>query len=158
VNFTNLSGTGLGTDSIPLTFEWTFADYATSTDSNTSFVFEDIGTYAVTLLADNSRCTDAKTVYVTADKLTHFFIPNVFSPNGDNINDYLDWKIDGIGEFKISVYNRWGDKVYQTEDIEEFWDGGKESSGVYYYIMTGKELTLDEEKVEWRGNVTLIRD
>jgi len=158
VNFTNLSGTGLGTDSIPLTFEWTFADYATSTDSNTSFVFEDIGTYAVTLLADNSRCTDTKTVYVTADKLTHFFIPNVFSPNGDNINDYLDWKIDGIGEFKISVYNRWGDKVYQTEDIEEFWDGGKESSGVYYYIMTGKELTLDEEKVEWRGNVTLIRD
>ncbi|MDP4935394.1 MAG: gliding motility-associated C-terminal domain-containing protein [Salibacteraceae bacterium] len=158
VNFTNLSGTGLGTDSIPLTFEWTFANYATSTDSNTSFVFEDIGTYAVTLLADNSRCTDTKTVYVTADKLTHFFIPNVFSPNGDNINDYLDWKIDGIGEFKISVYNRWGDKVYQTEDIEEFWDGGKESSGVYYYIMTGKELTLDQEKVEWRGNVTLIRD
>lgn len=153
INFTNLSGP----DSINLIYEWTFADYSVSPDSNPSFIFEDIGTYPVTLLVDNGECTDTKTIFITADKLTHFFVPNVFTPDGDNINDEFEWKIDGIGDFRISVYNRWGTKVFETEDVEQFWDGGKEPSGTYFYVMTGTEQTLDQEKVEWRGNVTLIR-
>lgn len=157
VNFTNLSGP----DSINLLSTWTFGDYLVESDSSldsTSFLFEDIGTYPVTLEVDNGQCSNKMTLYVTADKLTHFFIPNVITPNGDGTNDFLEWKIDGIGEFKISVFNRWGMRVFQSEDIEEFWDGGSEPSGVYYYIMTGKEKTLREEKVEWRGDFTLIRD
>jgi gliding motility-associated-like protein len=66
-------------------------------------------------------------------------VPNVFTPNQDGINDYF--KINGLqnGD-KVSVFNRWGQLIFRTEDINEFWDGmtsngTKCSEGVYYYII-----------------------
>ncbi|MEQ9187858.1 MAG: gliding motility-associated C-terminal domain-containing protein, partial [Cryomorphaceae bacterium] len=80
------------------------------------------------------------------------------TPNGDNNNDLFEWTIEGIEEFNIKIYNRWGTKVFETEDATEYWDGGKEPDGTYYYVMTGREQTLDAEEVEWRGDLTLIRN
>lgn len=156
VNFENLSGP----DSSILYYTWTFPDEVRELDTSRatqSYIFNDIGTYEVELFVDNTRCTSKKVIYVTADRITKFFIPNVFTPNGDGQNDELEWKIEGIGEFYITIYNRWGNKVFSTDNPEEFWNGGSEPSGSYFYVMTGREQTLDEEKTEWRGNITLIR-
>jgi len=147
-----------GPDSMNLFYNWSVNDMVESSEENFTYNFTDIGRYNVTLLADNGSCTNEKNVLVLADRLTDFFAPNVFTPNDDGFNDYFQWDIEGIENFEITIYNRWGGKVYETQDIEEFWDGGKEPSGVYYYIMSGSEATLDQESVDWRGDLTLIRD
>lgn len=157
VKFFNLSGP----DTSKLTFTWTFDRYTTygeETGESQSWTFEDIGTYFVTLIADNGRCIDSHVVKIRADRITNFFVPNVFTPNGDNNNDLFAWTIEGIEEFNIKIYNRWGTKVFETDDVTQFWDGGKEPDGTYYYVVTGRESTLDAEEVEWRGDLTLIRN
>lgn len=70
-------------------------------------------------------------------------VPNVFTPNQDGINDYF--KINGLqnGD-KISVFNRWGQLIFKTEETNVFWDGmasngTKCSEGVYYYIIEQKK-------------------
>jgi gliding motility-associated-like protein len=75
---------------------------------------------------------------------TTFFIPNGFSPDGDNIND--TWKISGLpSNNKLTVFNRWGNKVYQKSDYDNSWNGypnvngtlgnQKLPPGTYYYII-----------------------
>lgn len=154
VSFVNTTGP----DSADHTYLWDVAGIESFTTENIDYLFEDIGEYRVSLVASNIRCSDEKVVTVIVDRLTNFFIPNVFTPNKDGSNDELDWEIEGIGEFEIVIYNRWGGKVFSSTDLEGTWDGASEPSGVYFYVVTGKEETLDEDPIEWRGDVTLIRD
>jgi len=157
VRFINQSGP----DTSRLVYTWTFDQYSSYNDETgdpQEFTFEDIGTYFVTLIADNGRCIDSHVVKIRTDRITNFFVPNVFTPNGDNQNDLFEWTIEGIEEFNIKIFNRWGTKVFETEDLTQFWDGGKEPEGTYYYVVTGRERTLDAEEVEWRGDLTLIRE
>ena len=154
-------GNESGPDSMAITYTWTFGPYderTVDTKEAQEFTFEDIGEYTVTLVADNGRCADSHVVIVRTDRVTNFFIPNVFTPNADNNNDFFEWEIEGITEFHIVIYNRWGTKVFESEDIDsEGWDGGKEPGGTYFYVVTGREKTVDSEEVEWRGDLTLIR-
>ena len=154
VNFTNLSGP----DSMNLAYAWNVDGNTVSTSEDFTYEFLDIGRYLVELVADNGPCDNNVFVTVVVDRLTDFFAPNVFTPNKDGFNDFFTWEVEGIEEFRFTVYNRWGGKVFETEDIDDFWDGGNEPSGVYFYVMTGTEKTLDSEPVEWRGDVTLLRE
>ena len=148
-------------DSGSLTYSWQFGDYESYDVSNAnsqSYIFPEIGTYTVYLIADNGQCTDTHAVIIRTDRVTNFFIPNVFTPNGDNQNDLFVWDIEGIEEFQITIYNRWGTKVFSSDELDGEWDGGNEPDGTYFYVVTGKEATLDAETVEWRGDLTLIRN
>jgi len=94
-------------------------------------------------------------------------IPNVFSPNGDNLNDYLT--VEGLtDEFysysNMSVYNRWGDEVYRNGHYgldNSWWDGQSThqneelSDGVYFYILKVGNKVTDEEDV-YRGTIHLL--
>ncbi len=81
-------------------------------------------------------------------------IPNVFTPNKDGINDVL--KINSCSSLiKTTIYNRWGNKVFETTDVNYFWDGRTTSGedcidGNYFYIIETKEKTI-------KGFVQLIR-
>lgn len=71
---------------------------------------------------------------------TDLNIPNVFTPNEDNINDYYIIKpIENLSDFSITIYNRWGKKVFETNNINTSWDGRSNgeycSEGVYYYVI-----------------------
>jgi gliding motility-associated-like protein len=86
-------------------------------------------------------------------------IPNAFTPNGDGINDVLTVLIDSRIRIKyFKVYNRWGQQVYETSDINNFWNGYRGSSnplpGVYYWVLEGDE---NSRKYLRRGSVTVIR-
>ncbi len=68
-------------------------------------------------------------------------IPNVFTPNNDNKNDYFTITAkEQITNYEIKIYNRWGRKVFETNDINYSWDGRTQgiycSTGVYYYVIT----------------------
>ena len=86
-------------------------------------------------------------------------IPNTFSPNGDGINDRLCFSGDFITGFYIAIYTRWGEKVYESHDINDCWDGRYNDNwcmpGVYTYTCriqceAGLENLL-------KGDITLIR-
>jgi gliding motility-associated-like protein len=81
-------------------------------------------------------------------------LPNVFTPNGDNVNDVF--KLTNCGAIlNTSIYNRWGNIVFQTENQNHFWDGRTTSGeecvdGIYYYMIETKEKTI-------KGCIQLIR-
>jgi gliding motility-associated-like protein len=67
-------------------------------------------------------------------------IPNVFTPNGDQVNDYFEVTTDGINVYEFSIFTRAGTRIYHTLSPRIFWDGnsldGKElKDGIYYYVI-----------------------
>jgi gliding motility-associated-like protein len=82
---------------------------------------------------------------------------NVFTPNGDGINDFL--KFDLVEIFpgsKLIVFNRWGNKVYEDTDYFNDWDGGDLQEGTYFYILDINDP--DEQNDLMKGTFTIIRD
>ncbi|HOY32026.1 MAG TPA: gliding motility-associated C-terminal domain-containing protein [Bacteroidales bacterium] len=89
----------------------------------------------------------------------YIYVPNAFTPNGDGKNDILFVRSKMISEFNFLVYDRWGEKVFETQDINKGWDGkfkGKICDpGVFvYYLDAWCHNKLQYSK---KGNVTLIR-
>jgi len=81
---------------------------------------------------NNLGCVDYDTVSL---KAYEFFIPTLFTPNGDGLND--TFRITGLGEnYDLEVYNRWGDRVYLKSNYKNEWDGEGLSDGVYYFMIT----------------------
>ncbi|MGZ6540212.1 MAG: T9SS type B sorting domain-containing protein, partial [Bacteroidia bacterium] len=67
-------------------------------------------------------------------------IPNVFTPNGDGRNDEFKITGNGIKTFSITVYNRWGKKEFESNDINTSWDGKKATDGTYFYIINAENI------------------
>ncbi len=91
--------------------------------------------------------------------LNNFFIPDAFSPNSDGNNDKLFVRGNNIQEIYFAVYDRWGEKVFETTDKNNGWDGtykGSTVSGaVFVYYCTGKYS--DGKEFKQKGDVTLVR-
>jgi gliding motility-associated-like protein len=100
------------------------------------------------------RCED--TLPITENNL---YVPNAFSPNGDGNNDLFFVRGKNIVELNFAIYSRWGEKVFETINISEGWDGTfrgeKMESAVFAYYLT---LTYADGKTEVKkGNISLIR-
>lgn len=105
-------------------------------------------------------CKKQDTVVVKVDFVCgDFFIPNVFSPNGDGLND--DVNIHGvcIATYTLKIFNRWGEKIFETTDKTMGWDGtfrGKPmDTGVFVYTVEG--MTIERKPFSKKGNITLLR-
>lgn len=117
------------------------------------------GTYA--LLATNScgQSTDEVNVlYQDCD--CQVFLPTAFTPNGDGLNDYWRPKFRcEIADFKLSLYNRWGQRVYYTTDPQIGWkgtkQGGRVPAGTYVWVMDYTILSTDKQ-IRKTGAVTVI--
>ncbi len=132
-----------------------------TTDFNTDSIFQHYpeesiaGCYAVTAV-DSFANESSILQKICVDNCTYYELPNVFTPNGDGLNDLV---IPGPYKFvqrvNMKIYNRWGTLVFQTEDPDIKWDGrfmdnGKLlSPGVYYYVCDVYEYRLSgiEERV-----------
>ncbi|MDT8412833.1 MAG: PKD domain-containing protein [Vicingaceae bacterium] len=117
------------------------------------------GIYIVAYEAENG-CVVFDTVTVTIDMQFNIGVPSAFTPNGDGSNDILLVRgIKGIESLTFSIYNRYGQEVFFTNDKTEGWNGthnGKQvNPGVFVYIV--KATLLDGTIRELKGNVTLIR-
>ena len=122
-------------------------------------------TYCVTV-ADLNNCTDTSciTIFVESpcDTAGEFFFPNAFSPNGDGENDDLKiyfGNLSCIQALRLVIYERWGEKVFETSDTNFQWDGkylGKllNSQVLSYYLHV--EFT-DKTTFEKKGNISLVR-
>jgi gliding motility-associated-like protein len=112
---------------------------------------------------DEFGCSNSDTIRIKViDCTPQIYVPTAFSPQGDKINDV--WRLTGydIQEFKVYVYNRWGQMVFFSEKIEPGWDGTFNgtpcASGAYKWIVEYKG-SLDGEIVSKKetGTVTIIR-
>ena len=89
------------------------------------------------------------------------FIPNSFTPNGDNLNDIFKVEsLNEINDFKLIIYNRWGELINESTDINKGWDGTFKNKtvplGVYIYMLTG--IIKDTgEQIKRTGSVTVVR-
>jgi len=107
-------------------------------------------------------CGSILTNSFNCDELIKYVsLPNAFSPNGDGLNDYFrPLEMTGVNSVRLKIFNRWGEKVYSTQDMyHQGWDGTfngvDQELGVYAYIM---EVTFFDGKQKMlKGNVTLIR-
>lgn len=129
------------------TYSWDFGDNSISAKTNPAHTYKDTGVYKVTLTVNGATdvCGASKTEEVRIrdlpDLLIH--IPDVFTPDGDGINDVFELQnADRNCVFEqITIYSRWGVKVYEN-DAAIFWDGkfngAAAPDGVYYYVLEGK--------------------
>lgn len=88
------------------------------------------------------------------------FMPSGFTPNGDGLNDYLKPITAGYAELNFfRVYNRWGEMVYEGDNLSRGWDGnykGKKAEvGTYFWVMSVKDRFGEDEMI--KGDVTLVR-
>ncbi len=148
---TTLTATGLGT------FSWDTGETTPSIIVSPTITT----TYCVTL-TDANGCTDTDCVTVSFEiECPEIFIPTIFSPNGDLNNDKLviHGLTDCIPTFNFSVYDRWGEMVFETSDLLTYWDGtykGKAmNTGVYFYKLIA--IKIDGTTVNLSGNTTLVR-
>ncbi len=141
-------------------FNWNFGDGKFSTDTNPTHTFLKDGEYLVVLtVTDTNGCIDTalKTIIVFTDSAA--WIPNVFTPNGDQKNDVLNIVGVGINQIDARLFNRWGSEIYSWSTLTTGWDGkhsGKDApAGVYYYLV--KIVYNNGKRDLLKGNVTLLR-
>ena len=152
---------------------WNFGDGALSTDINPVHYYADLGRYQVQLIAYTEfSCTDtlsrdAAVIVEGAGKLKfpNAFVPSKTGPSGghylpvDFSNTIFHPVHEGVIEYRLMIFNRWGEQIFQSDDVWVGWDGyfnGKLSSqDVYVWRAVGK--FSNGRSFDMRGNVTLLR-
>ncbi|MEL6864893.1 MAG: gliding motility-associated C-terminal domain-containing protein [Bacteroidota bacterium] len=122
---------------------------------------EDIS-YEVTVIDENGCLADIRvsiTVEIPICEPPHIFIPTAFTPNDDGENDFIQVFGNPIDELYLAIYNRWGQKVFETRDVDGRWDGTFEgqklNTDVFGYYL--EVLCIDGQEYFAKGNITLIR-
>jgi gliding motility-associated-like protein len=104
-------------------------------------------------------CSDSDTVTVTVTNIYSYFMPTGFSPNGDGLNDVIQVHGKGIDFINLKIFDRIGEKVFETSDITDSWDGrlhkNAMNSNVFVYML---EVTFcNGETAKEQGNITLVK-
>ncbi len=156
VSFTNES-------SATISWQWTFGDDGFSSLENPSHEFSDTGFFDVQLVSfHENACTDTMIQRLNVKPLDVFYFPNAFSPNYDGKNETFKGKgiVEGMNNYQINVWNRWGELVFHTDDPTEGWDGRKNnighrlSDGMYVYSYT--YFNARNEQKKGKGKVLLL--
>ena len=119
-----------------VTWEWNFGNGSTSGSQNPSTLFTDPGIYAVTLTVTTADgCSDTYSFNYVIQPI-EVVIPNVFSPNSDSHNEYFHITgLEGYPGSSLTVYNRWGNVVYESTSYKNNWNAKDVSEGTYYYEL-----------------------
>ena len=114
------------------------------------------GMYSVTV---TNSCSSATDQILITEKSCEIFFPNVFTPNSDSKNDFFRiLNAYNISDYSLSVYNRWGEKVFETNNVNNGWNGNYKGlpagMGTYVWICTFKKGTAVKSM---KGSVLLLR-
>lgn len=142
-------------------YKWYFDESAdvSATLPKVDHIFEGYGAKKVKLIVTNKAgCTDTISYKVVIDDEIKIFVPTAFTPNGDQQNDIFVAVSNGVAEYHMEVFNRWGEKVFETDDFDKGWDGTfrgtRVQEGVYFYQL--KIKGINKRDYYMNGQVTLI--
>ena len=161
VNFVN---TSLNSNS----YSWIFGDLSENSsiiNPNHTFRSDKFGTFTVTLIATSPiGCSDTTYGTVVVEQEVNYYIPNAFTPNGDSHNPTFKPIFTpsfNPKRYRLIIYNRWGEVVFETINSEVGWDGTYPNGslvqdGVYTWIIKCRELRSDK-KYPILGTVTVLK-
>ena len=129
---------------------------STSTKQNPVHIYQDTGTYCVNLIATNANnCKDTTQQCIIVKPYFTMYVPNAFSPNNDGINDNFYAVAEYIKDFDMKIFDRWGNVVFHSTDINNQWTGTKHQEDVYIVLI---DVTDTHNKPHtYHGTVTLIK-
>jgi len=150
------------------TYEWTFDGIGTSDEENptVSYPSVDASTWLTCLKVTNlAGCADSICYFINMQSEVLIYVPNAFTPDDDNLNE-LFYPVIGGGistqDYNFSIWNRWGEKLFETDQFGEGWNGSV-NRGEYYveaeaYIWKVVYRETDSgDKRELKGHVILVR-
>lgn len=150
-----------------VSYIWDFGDQSPTTDEENpthSFPPNNSRTYAVILTAISDKgCVDSTIRLVKMRELLLYYIPNTFTPDGDQINDFFHPVFNSgvdLQTYSLFIYNRWGEILFESHDTNIGWDGSYHGKivpdGTYVWKVNFKLKDTDEHQTH-HGTVTLIR-
>ena len=141
-------------------YTWDFGDGDGSFLRRPVHTFDGVSTYeTVVNVVTDIGCTDSDRIDVYGDVI--FYIPTAFTPDNDGLNDVFAFNGRQVRLFEIWIFNRWGEQVYHSTDLNEVWTGDVNDgthyapNGVYHWLI--KATGFDTDAQEFRGFVHLIR-
>jgi gliding motility-associated-like protein len=151
---------------IPTVWEWS-APGAIPTNSSLQqpwFMYPELaGEYYITLkVTDYLGCWDTITHKLIIEDEMLVFVPNTFTPNGDEWNNKFQWTILGINEalFRLQIWNRWGELIWETRDPYAYWDGSYNGKlapeGIYTWTMLATNK-IDAGNRTFIGSINIIK-
>lgn len=148
-------------------YEWQIPggtpSYSEEEDIETVYPDGVVENYPVDLIVyTDFGCSDTSQHIVDVLSEVIAYVPNTFTPNGDDYNNTWKVVLAGVEEpsIDIKVFNRWGEMVYHSTDPNEAWDGmyqGKSvPSGLYSYVITADDA-ISTEMHEWKGSLKILK-
>lgn len=156
IEFTDLSQGNI------VTWNWNFGDGTTDNIQNPSHFYTDTGTFVINLQVTTDKgCVDATSRELIVEPDFMFYVPNAFTPNDDGKNDYFRGYGEGIdwSTYQMSIFDRWGELIYYTENIDEPWRGIYKGRQVEVSVYVWK-INLNDVKGnshDYYGHVSLVR-
>lgn len=141
---------------------WDFGDSITSTDQNPTHMYNDTGTYVVTLIVVSQYgCVDAVEQIVRMYDFA-FYVPNAFTPNGDGHNDFFGGVGVGIVKYQLLIFDRWGNMIFISENYNERWNGtvrgtGEEVVQEDVYVWKIEVESIFKKTHNYMGSVTVVK-
>jgi gliding motility-associated-like protein len=142
---------------------WFFGDGNTALNNNSpSNTFLSSGNYTTMLIVSASGvgCIDTTYFSIEVHGAVSLVIPNIFTPNGDGVNDVFKVNAEGIIYFNCKIFDRWGLNIYEINDVAQAWHGKTNGSalvadGCYYYTIEATDI--NNNQLHEKGSITLIR-
>jgi gliding motility-associated-like protein len=144
-----------------LSYFWYVDEDLISQDEDVLMSYTDLNDHVVSLAIENSvGCRDS--VFTETHPPSSLFVPNAFSPDGDGINDMFKVITHDIIRYELSIFNRWGELIFQTDDVDAFWNGAGVEEGEYFaqdgiYAYTIKAEGVDGKFYDLKGDVAVLR-
>ncbi len=143
-------------------WQWYFSEnggYKSESD-NTIFLFENAGTYPVVMVVSNSwGCSDTVIKSIVVDEDFSLYVPNSFSPNDDGKNEIFQPKGINIVSYQLQIFDRWGERMYSTNNFLNGWDGsyngGSCQDGIYVWKIEATNSRGTTKNLS--GTVNLFR-
>ena len=135
---------------------WDLGTYGNTSAASYNYTFEEVGTYYVNLsVVTEQGCVEQITDSVIVEDNFVLYFPSSFTPNGDGLNDVFMPLGGGVKEFRLEIYNRWGNLIYTTTSMSQAWDGKDHGQDNYIWKVYLKDSGgVDREMI---GSVTLLR-